>query len=185
MTSTLKLYLDVALARAGPQDLPTSALLLAVTSAAYLLVFAILVLVLGAPAVNWLGQLLVSTVFSLLWIRVLLTLSARPERFVQTATAAMAISLVTLPISVPLQLHMLRLMDAARKAKATTVPLDGSSVVVLLAIPIMLWILYAQARVISAALEVRMFQAVLLVIAEAVFESVLLGLLFAQSAAAG
>lgn len=183
--STLKLYLDVTLAKQGPQDLPTSVLLLVMTTAAYLLLFCILVVSLGPPPMNWLGQLFASTMFSLLWIRILLTLASRPERFLQTATGSMAISLLTLPISVPLQLQLLRMVELARKSNATSVPLDGSSYVVLLAFPIMLWIIYAQAQIIRAALEVRLFQALLLVIAEAVLESMLLGSLFAPPAPTG
>lgn len=184
MISTLKLYFDLTLARRGPEDLPVSQPLLVTTTVLYVVLFAVLVAMLGPPAGNWFGQLLVSTLFTLLWIRGLLALFAHPERFLQTAAASFGISLITLPLAVPLQLQVMRLMEASLKLPGGAPPPAGSSIM-LLAMPILLWLFYVQARVLRSALEIKMFQAVLLIIAQAVFESVLLATIFTTKTAAG
>ena len=115
MLGTLKLYLDITLARRGPEDLPTSWSLLLVTTVVYMVLFCALVAALGPPPGNWQAQLLVSVVFTLLWIRGLLVLFNKPERFLQTASASFGISLLTLPVAVPLQLQVLKLMEQTLK----------------------------------------------------------------------
>ncbi len=184
MIGILNQFFDITLARRGPEDLPTSARLLVVTTALYLLLFSLLSLVLGQPLGALLGPLLVSTAFSLLWVRLLLTLTTHPERFLQTATGIMAIGLVTVPIVVPLNLHLQRIMTEMSKLPSNTTPSGNSAVVILLALPITIWIIYAQARVLRAALELRLSQAVMLVIGGQLLELLLLGALFAAPAAA-
>jgi hypothetical protein len=180
MFSALKLYFDITLARRGPEDLPVSTTLLGATTALYVALFAVLVTVLGAPQGNWVGQLLVSVTFTLLWIRGLLVLFGRPERFLQTASASFGISLITLPIAVPLQLQVMRLMEQALKLPPGA-PMPSSTSIMVLAMPVLLWLFYVQAQVLRSALEIKLFQAVLLIIAQAVFESMLLTMLFAAT----
>ena len=187
MISHLKLFLDITLARRGPEDLPVSAQLLAATALAYVVLFAALVVALGAPTENWLGQLIVSTLFTLAWMRALLALFNKPERFLQTTTATFGISLLTLPFAVPLQLKIIRIMEEASKLPAAAgaaapAPTPAATAIIFIALPLLLWVVYAQARVLRAALEVPMFKAVLLIVAQTVFESLLLSVLFAPAA---
>ena len=182
MFSTLKLYFDITRARRGPEDLPVSMPLLGITTALYIVLFAALVVVLGAPEGNWFGQLLVSVAFTLLWLRGMLALFTKSERFLQTASASFGISLVTLPVAVPLQLQVMRLMEQSLKVPAGTAA--ATSPILLLAMPVMLWMFYVQARVLRSALEIQMFQVVLLIVAQAIFEFMLLTMIFANSTAA-
>lgn len=183
MVGALKLYFDITLARRGPEDLPVSMPLLAITTALYVVLFAAFVAVLGPPEGNWVGQLLVSVAFTLLWIRGLLALFGKAERFLQTASASLGISLLTLPVAVPLQLQVMRLMEQTLKLPKGA-PLPSSASIMVLALPLMLWLFYVQARVLRSALEIQMFQAVLLIFAQAIFESMLLTMIFASSTAA-
>lgn len=180
MFGALKNYFDLTFARRGPEDLPVSVQLLAITTTLYVVLFCALVAALGPPPGNWVAQLLVSVAFTLLWIRGILTLFNKPERFLQTASASFGISLLTLPIAVPLQLQVMRLMEQTLKLPPGA-PLPPNSAIMVLAMPVLLWLFYVQARVLRSALEIPMFQAVMLIVAQAIFESMLLTMLFANS----
>ena len=60
MAAILKLYLDIALLRRGPEDLPASKRLLFATLAAFVLLNALLTVAFRPTVDNWLPQLLVS-----------------------------------------------------------------------------------------------------------------------------
>ncbi len=180
MFSALKIYFDISFARRGPEDLPVSMPLLAFTTAIYVLLFCALVSALGPPSGNWVAQLLVSVAFTLLWIRGILTLFNKPERFLQTASASFGISLVTLPLAVPLQLKVMRLMEQMAKLPQGS-PMPADSSIMVMATPVLLWVFFVQARVLRSALDIPMFQAVLLIIAQAIFETMLLTMIFANS----
>ena len=96
MTELLRLFGEIALSRKGPQDLPASPLLLALTVAAYAVV-AFGVNLLLSPAESWRLQLLVEVAFTLAWYAVLLRAFGKPERFLQTATAMFGYQLVLAP----------------------------------------------------------------------------------------
>jgi hypothetical protein len=98
MQEIVRLFAQILLLRRGPQDLPASRLLLALTLAAYV---AVNLLVSGAlPALkNWPGpaQLLVDTAFTLLWYVALLQLAGRRERILQTVTAMFGFQILLAP----------------------------------------------------------------------------------------
>src|SRR6516164_10676538 len=86
MSELIRLYAQIALLRRGPQDLPASRLLLALTVGAFLAVhFAVSSLL--PPDNRWPGILVVATLFTLLWYVLVLRLAGRPERTLQTTTA--------------------------------------------------------------------------------------------------
>jgi hypothetical protein len=111
MKELVKLFTQIALLRRGPQDLPASMLLLALTIVAYLAMNLLLNSLLppAAPAdaaarvaeadqPNWSAQLLLDTLFTLLWYVALLRLAGRPERTLQTSTAVLGIQIVLAPL---------------------------------------------------------------------------------------
>src|SRR5215470_12582263 len=67
----IQLFAQIALLRRGPQDLPASGLLLGLTMLAYVAVTFIMSSLLP-PARGWPEQVLVTTLFTLLWYVVLL-----------------------------------------------------------------------------------------------------------------
>jgi hypothetical protein len=84
MSEFIRLYMQIALLRRGPQDLPASRLLLVLTVAGYLAVNFVVSSVLP-PGGRWLEALLVATLFTLLWYMLLLRLAGRPERALRTS----------------------------------------------------------------------------------------------------
>src|SRR5438034_4229748 len=87
MTELIQLFAQIALLRRGPQDLPASTLLLALTVGGYLCVN-LVVSGLMPPVQGWPepAQVPVDTVFTLVWYVALLKLFGRSERILQTAT---------------------------------------------------------------------------------------------------
>ena len=83
----LRIFLDIVLWRRGPQDLPVSSLLLAVTVAAYVAVSVVQLALLDEAASSWLFFLVVDPLLLGAWIWLLLRLYGKSERFLQTATA--------------------------------------------------------------------------------------------------
>ena len=97
MSEFIRLYTQIALLRRGPQDLPASRLLLALTVAGYLAInFTVSTLLpQGGP---WLEALLVATLFTLLWYVLLMWLAGRPERTLQTTSAVFGFQAVLTPL---------------------------------------------------------------------------------------
>jgi len=83
MKELIQLFTQITLLRRGPQDLPASPLLLAVTVAGYFVVN-FLVSALMPPVTGWPGHLAVDVVFQLVWYVLLLRLAGKSERTLQT-----------------------------------------------------------------------------------------------------
>ena len=79
------MYLDIALWRRGPQDLPAVGILLPLTIAAYMFISVALGEALPALRAGWAPQVLADTAFVALWYWALLALARRRERYLQTA----------------------------------------------------------------------------------------------------
>jgi hypothetical protein len=99
MAELIRLFTQIALLRRGPQDVPASRLLLAMTVMAYVAVNALLSSALP-PDPHWQGPLLLDVAFMLLWYTVLLTVVGRPERFLQTTTAVFGFQTVLAPLMI-------------------------------------------------------------------------------------
>src|SRR5262245_13590605 len=96
MRELLRLFGQIALSRRGPQDLPASPLLLAITVASYIAVtFGLSSLL--PPVDSWRPQLFIEVAFSLAWYALLLRAFGKPERYLQTATAMFGYQLVLAP----------------------------------------------------------------------------------------
>lgn len=89
MLQFLKVLLDIVLWRRGPQDLPASSLLLALSVAAYVVVSILQLALLDAGPMVWFVALVVDPLLLGGGIWLLLRLFSRPERFLQTATAVL------------------------------------------------------------------------------------------------
>jgi hypothetical protein len=171
MATILKLYLDIALLRRGPEDVPASKTLLYLTLAAFVLLNALLTVAFRPSVQNWLPQLLVSVGFSLLWYRVLLTLFGHAERYLQTMTAVLGFGCIVTPVLLPAVGAMAPYMEAAQ-------PGDAVPFFALLMLPLFVYLLYVSARILRAAIERPMFQCVMLVLLQTFLEPLLLLALF-------
>ncbi len=101
----LRIFVDIVLWRRGPQDLPTSTLLLGVAVAAYVAVSAVQLALLGEPAATWFLFIVVDPLLLGAWVWLVLRLFSKPERFLQTASAVFGAGAVLgLALYLPLQL---------------------------------------------------------------------------------
>jgi hypothetical protein len=156
MKELVKLFTQIALLRRGPQDLPASMLLLALTIVAYLAMNVLLDGLLPPPAAadaaarvaeaeqpNWSAQLLLDTVFTLVWYVALLRLAGRPERTLQTTTAVLGFQTVLAPL-----LFLSRwLSPRFAHDSPWFVP------VALFGIVLLVWFVAANSHIVKAALE--------------------------------
>jgi hypothetical protein len=173
MAAILKLYLDIALLRRGPEDLPASKPLLY----AFVVLNALLTVAFRPTVENWLPQLLVSVGFMLLWYRLLLSLFGRAERYLQTMTAVLGFGCVITPVLLPAVGAMAPYMEADQ-------PDQAMPFIVLLMVPLFIYLLYVSARILRAAIERPMFQCVMLVLLQTFLEPLLLLALFGPGEAA-
>jgi hypothetical protein len=89
-----RMYLDIALWRRGPQDLPAVGILLPLTIGAYVFISVALGEALPALRAGWALQVLADTGFVALWYWALLALARRRERYLQTAAALFGLQCV-------------------------------------------------------------------------------------------
>jgi len=145
MFPLIRFFIQLCLLRARPQDLPSSELLLALVAAANILLGT-----LGAmPTFQALGASFgasaLDTALLSAFIWLLLRYHNHPERFIQTATAALGIGVVVSLAGFPLQL----MMPDDLSAPGAQLPL---TLLQLLA----LWILVAIGHVLRHALDIRL-----------------------------
>ncbi len=167
MMEVLKLFAQIALLRRGPQDLPASGLLLAGTVIAYVAVNCLVAGVLPLAA-SWPLLLLVDVAFLLAWNALLLQAVRRPERTVQTLTAVFGFQLVLEPLLVVLQ-------SLAQRLHGDPV-WEGPAVAATLVC--LVWLVAANTRIVSAALEwsfgASAFLVILQTLADELLQSALL-----------
>jgi hypothetical protein len=140
MKDIVRLFAQIALLRRGPQDLPASELLLALTVLGYFCVNFVLSSVLP-PDAHWRGPLLVDTVFTLLWYVGLLKLLGRPERILQTTTAVFGFQAVLSPLLIASEWLMRRVGE------------DWQVPVTCVGLLLLAWLIAANSHVVKAALE--------------------------------
>ncbi len=162
MKEVLEIFVRILVLRQGPQDLPASGLLLALTIAAYAAVNALLSGVFPT-AQDWPLMLLVDVGFLLLWNALLLKLAGRPERTVQTTTAVFGYQLLLTPLLIPLQW----LAQHFHGNQTWEAPL------VLVNLVLLVWLVAANARIVSAALEWSLAAGFALVVVQTVLEDLL------------
>ncbi|HEY6482811.1 MAG TPA: hypothetical protein VIY54_04720 [Steroidobacteraceae bacterium] len=168
MKDLIRLYVQIALLRRGPQDVPASALLLAVTIAGYFVVNLLVSSILPPFPGPWLAHLGIDVVFMFVWYALLLKLLRRPERFIQTTTAVYGFQAVLSPLLV------------ASVWLTRRFPQDSpwQFPVTLLSLVLLIWIIAANSHIVKAALEWSMAPSVALVILQTLAGNLLVLALF-------
>jgi hypothetical protein len=168
MKELIQLFTQIALLRRGPQDLPASLLLLALTIVGY---FGVNVLVssLMPPIKGWAAaHLAIDVVFTLVWYVVLLRVAGRSERTLQTTTAVFGFQAVLSPLLVISESLMLRF------AQDPTWQLP----VALMWLTLVIWVVAANSHVVKAALEWSSAASLVLVILQILAGQLVLFALF-------
>lgn len=120
----LRIFLDIVLWRRGPQDLPVSGLLLAVTVVAYVAVSIVQIALLDESASSWLFFLVVDPLLLAAWVWLLLRLYGKSERFLQTASAVFGTGAVLgLALYLPLQVLVMALGETPASGIAQVIGL--------------------------------------------------------------
>lgn len=162
MTSILKLFLDIALLRRGPEDVPVSRGLLFWTVVAYFALSMALVANVG-DANGGVLPVITGIAIAFGWFRFLLARFGRPERFVQTMIAYFGFSLLFRLATAPLVSALAPYADK---------PQDLPTGLMLLAVPVSVYQVFVAARILRAAIERPMLVCVLLLIVQSVLEFV-------------
>lgn len=152
MFELVKVLVEIALLRKGPQHLPTSALLLLITVVVYCaltVAFGRLIQRAEEPLVL---RTLIELVLGLGWLWAMLALFGRAARFLQTATAMIGTS----ALLTPLVLGLLAVTTQVGKDQPVIVPL------ILSLFAVLVWYVFITAHILRAALEVRLLAAVAL-----------------------
>jgi hypothetical protein len=143
VTELLRLYLDIAVLRRGPEDLPVSAAILGLTAGAYFVVnFAVSSFLPPIPG-PWLEQLAIDVLFTFFWYWLLLRLVGKPERYLQTASAVFGYQTVI----APLWISSVWLVGHFRDSAAALLPAS------LVGLAILVWTLTVNVRILRSALE--------------------------------
>jgi hypothetical protein len=167
MREVIHLFVQIALLRRGPQDLPASRLLLTLTVCGYAAVNA-LVSSLLPPSAGWPPQLAVDVLFTLVWYAALLQLAGRSERFVQTVTGVFGLQAVLSPLLIGSEWLMRRF------GQDTTWQLP----IAVGGLALVIWLIAANSHVVKAALEWSSAASVALVILQIVASQLLLFAVF-------
>jgi hypothetical protein len=172
MRDLFRLFAQIALLRRGPQDLPASTLLLALTVGAYLGVNFLVASVL--PSVkDGTAQVLIDTLFTLLWYVALLRLLGRGERVLQTATAVFGLQALLSPLLIASDWLILHL----DKDALWQLPVECAGLLLIV------WVIAASSRIVKAALEWSSLASVVLVILQIFSGRLLLMALFPTASA--
>jgi hypothetical protein len=164
MKELVRLFVQIALMRKGPQDLPNSAVLLALTAAANFTVNVLVSAALPPIAGPWFMQLIVDVVFTFAWYALLLKILQRPERFVQTTTAVFGYQAVLSPLWIGAVWLIRQFADDD----------TWQFPIAVVGLAIVVWMVAANARILKSALEWAMPACVALVILQELAEQFLL-----------
>jgi hypothetical protein len=168
MTELLRLFAQIAMMRKGPQDLPASPVLLALTIAGYFGVHVVVGTVLPPIQGPWINHLLLDIVFTFLWYALLLYVVKKPERFLQTTMAIYGYQCVLAPLLVA-AFGLQRRFD---QESIWQFPLS------LISLALFIWIVAANSHIVKAALEWSMAPSVALVILQTLASELLVLTLF-------
>lgn len=168
MLALIKVFVDIALWRKGPQHLPASGLLLAVTTLAYFGMSLALggaqqmlaADIKGRPVDPVLARTLLELAIVLGWMWLLLALFKRGDRFWQSATALMGTGIVISPIVIVAQLALWRIGPNNPVAWPVWLTLLAAGI----------WYLLVVAHIVRSALDIKLFPAIVLTMLYAVSE---------------
>ena len=168
MKELVRLFVEIALMRKGPQDLPASVALLATSAAGYFIVNCLVSAALPPIPGPWLWHLVVDVVFTFVWYALLLRILRRPERFLQTTTAVFGYQAVL----APLWIAAVWLVRQFADDDTWRLPIS------MIGLGIVVWKVAANAQVLKAALEWALPACVALVILQYLAGQILLFYLF-------
>ncbi|HEY4645969.1 MAG TPA: hypothetical protein VIH25_06775 [Steroidobacteraceae bacterium] len=152
MVELIKVFVDIALLRKGPQDLPSSALLLLVIVAIYCGFTLTFGRLLPSPEQSFALRTAVELALGLGWIWAMLAIFGRAARFLQTATAMFGTSaLLTPPV-----LGLLAMVLKIGQTNPLAVPL------LFALLGVLVWYVLITAHILRSALELRLFVAIIL-----------------------
>ena len=143
MATLARLFVDIALWRRGPQDLPAVGILLPLTIGAYVAFSIALGELLPSLRSGWSTQVLADTAFIAAWYWLVLLFARRRERYVQTAAALFGLQTV---LAAPSIVSTWLLQRLAHDTQWLPIAYVG-------AIAVLLWLLAAIGHVLRAALE--------------------------------
>ncbi len=167
MTELVRLYAQIALLRAKPQDVPASNALLISTILAYILIHVAFIAVL--PLLGYgVSTVLVDVVFTIIWYAVLLRVAHKPERFVQTTTALFGYQVVLAPL----------VIFASWLLRRFGGDVGWQFPILLLFIVILVWTVAINSHVVKEALNWSTASSVALVILQIVTQQLLLYAIF-------
>jgi hypothetical protein len=153
MREVIRLFVQIALLKRGPQDLPASTFLLVASVIGYVVV-SVVVSGLLPPSGAWSTELVIDVLFTLAWYIGLLRLLGRPERTVQTLTAMFGLQAVVAPPLIASQWLMRRFGQDS----------DWQLAIALGGLVLVIWLIAALSQVVKAALEWSTAASVALVI---------------------
>lgn len=164
MVALIRLFIDIAMLRRGPEDAPHSVPVLVFTAAACFLVGVLLVFTLMPKPAGAAAALAADVLFTVGWFALLMRVFGRPERYVQTTIAILGCQLILTPSLLAVQ------------ALATRVPQDGVLVVlvVLFFLANVVWLLAAHARILKQALDQPTFLCIALLVLQGFVQFLLL-----------
>jgi hypothetical protein len=171
MKELVRLFTQIALLRQGPQDLPASPVLLALTMAGYFVAHLVVGTVLPPLPGPWVVHLCLDVVFTFVWYALLLYIAKKPERFLQTTTAVYGYQAVLSPLLVA-ALWLQRRFD---QESVWQFP------VTMVSLALLIWIIAANGHIVKTALEWSMAPSVALVILQTLAGYLLVLTLFSSS----
>jgi hypothetical protein len=182
LRALLGMVVDIIRLRGGPENLPTSAALLACVVVVFGVGTAIAAAsVATADQQGWPIEVLVGIVVTLGWFHVALGLAKKRERFIQTMTALFAVRAIFTPLAIPMvatfRPYLTAASDTVAANPATTPAAPGPLVIVVIAL--MIWLLVIEVRIIRAAFEWPIAGALFLVLMQEFAVALVYGLLLA------
>lgn len=165
---SLRLFLDIARFRRGPEDVPADRSLLLATMAGYGLISLVLAMIPQQQGEHPVAVLLVDAALTMSWVWLMLRVAGKPERFLQTMTAIFGFQMIAAP---PLGMALLLYLNFHENPAwqlAVSLPI----------IALGIWALTVSARILSAATAWPVLGCIGLVLLQALVNRGILLLLF-------
>jgi hypothetical protein len=174
LRALFSVVVDIILLRRGPEQLPASSLLLALTVAVYLAISAMVIASLSTQDGNWPAELILGVASMLIWYQVALQLAKKRERYPQTLTAMFGVRTLFAPLLLPM------LNTVATQIQDKQQP---SQFITLFALFLLVWLIVIFVRIVRAAFEWPWPAALLLVIGQEIFSVLVFVTIFGAPAA--
>jgi hypothetical protein len=154
MTELLRMFVQIALLKRGPQDLPASPTLLAATATAFFVVTFIVYSALPGIHESWRPQLVIQVLYILISLSLLLRIAGRSERYLQTTTAMFGYLTILSPLTTVIAWLLIRFANQPSMQFPLVIAL----------IALVAWTIAVGQQVLKAALEWSTLASIVLVI---------------------